>query len=569
MHGTRLSLAAKLALAQFEDFLSANELAVCGPNAPTFFSNNGSNATLDYIVCKKRYASSVFSARVVRHSPIKSDHRVVVAELFIHFAKVEMTEMPPKQDFGILADKEVNEQFATHFSQVSTYEQFVHAFKSASLQLPHVNPKQARRTFDTDLAKRCAEIDRQLGTHNLPVQLLQQDNAHVTELVRQYAHLLRDSPRLAWRNIRSCSFSSQSSAFPAHSAEERMDKLTAHFKKLFSGDGGPGPPNWGVNSTVPHFRTGVFSAAELDSALKTIQNNKSPGSDSIPNEVLRIANVRSVLLRILNDAYIHGPPEQWRETILVPLPKKGDLSDVNNWRGIALMQTSAKLFDLLLLLRLRDAVDQSLNSSQNGFRRERSTSMHIIALKMLIDEAKLRKMPLHCTFVDFKKAFDSVSWVSVKCALQFWHVPSEIIEAVFSIYCGHHLRVRCGQELGEDINVSKGVLQGDTLAPYLFVLVVDQLLRRLPNCGIDVSIGQASSGTASRPRCAQARDIVNALAYADDIALVAHSATDLQMLFSSLEAHGAEVGLFMNLGKGKTERFVMNDIPGSLRTVRR
>ena len=90
-----------------------------------------------------------------------------------------------------------------------------------------------------------------------------------------------------------------------------------------------------------------------------------------------------------------------------------------NGRGIALMQTTAKLFDLLLLFRMRDAIDPHLHCAQNGFRPERSTSMHIMGLKLLIDEARLRKMPFHCCFIDFKKAFDSVSWASVRSALHF------------------------------------------------------------------------------------------------------------------------------------------------------
>ena len=192
-------------------------------------------------------------------------------------------------------------------------------------------------------------------------------------------------------------------------------------------------------------------------------------------------------------------------------------------------------------------------------------SMHIMGLKLLIDEARLRKMPFHCCFIDFKKAFDSVSWASVRSALHFWHVPESLESAIFSIIEGHKLCVRCGSDVSEPIHIKKGVLQGDTLAPFLFVLVVDQLLRRLPQVGIDVSLHACRRGTISRPQ-QDNRTILNTFAYADDIAIFAHTSQHLQLLFSSLESLGMQVGLLTNLGKGKTERFVINDTAGQLRT---
>ena len=81
------------------------------------------------------------------------------------------------------------------------------------------------------------------------------------------------------------------------------------------------------------------------------------------------------------------------------------------------MQTSAKLFNLLLLHRIRTAIDKFLMPSQNGFRPQRSTVQHIMAVKLLVGDARLRKMSLHGCFIDFRKAFDSVSWDSVEVVL--------------------------------------------------------------------------------------------------------------------------------------------------------
>ena len=90
LNSKRMSRAALHAKAQFEDFLMASDLCVSGPSQPTFFSNNGTSATLDYVVCRKRFKSSVFSVRVKNNAPLKSDHCPVVAEIYLHFSKPEM-----------------------------------------------------------------------------------------------------------------------------------------------------------------------------------------------------------------------------------------------------------------------------------------------------------------------------------------------------------------------------------------------------------------------------------------------------------------------------------------------
>eukprot|EP00760_Papus_ankaliazontas_P027515 PhM_4_TR3375/c0_g1_i1/m.90649 len=105
--------------------------------------------------------------------------------------------------------------------------------------------------------------------------------------------------------------------------------------------------------------------------------------------------------------------QEQRTSSLVPLPKKGDLGNTGNWRGISLMQHITKLFDAMLLQRARQALDHLLHPAQNGFRPGRSTAHHIAALLMLEDLATTHRFPLHGCFVDFSKAFDSVTWDAI------------------------------------------------------------------------------------------------------------------------------------------------------------
>ena len=118
-------------------------------------------------------------------------------------------------------------------------------------------------------------------------------------------------------------------------------------------------------------------------------------------------------------------PESLRESTLLPFYKKGDKDDPSNYRGIALMQTIAKLYDRLLLQRLRAVINQFLRPNQNGFRPDRSTTQHILALRILLDHAHTYKdFATVLTFVDFSKAFDSVTWKAIRLALEAWQVQS-------------------------------------------------------------------------------------------------------------------------------------------------
>ncbi|CAH1277680.1 Hypp9760 [Branchiostoma lanceolatum] len=110
-------------------------------------------------------------------------------------------------------------------------------------------------------------------------------------------------------------------------------------------------------------------------------------------------------------------PGRWSLLNIVPIPESGNLRLGSNYRGISLSSLVAKTFNRMILNRIRPAVDELLRCNQNGFREERSTVAHILALRRLIEGITSHNLPTSITYIDFRKAFDLDSqrhWQSVR-----------------------------------------------------------------------------------------------------------------------------------------------------------
>jgi hypothetical protein len=321
-----------------------------------------------------------------------------------------------------------------------------------------------------------------------------------------------------------------------------MAKMFSHFSALFLAPTDV-PEGRSEERVRPEVYAGElkwndtdFTENEVLVALDDAAVGKAMGFDGIPNEVLKLPELLPPIRRCLNQMLAGMVPQMLRTSVLVPVPKKGDLSNPNNWRGISLMPHITKLFDRMLLNRLRPVINPHLLPSQNGFRPDRGTAHHIIAFTQLLDLARTRKYPLHGMFVDFSKAFDSVRWSSILQELAYWRVPARLIDAAFSVIRGHALRVRCDGALSDPIAAEVGVLQGDTLAPFLFVVVLDAVLRKLPSDEGVLLSDRACKATKRTAALAERKGVrekrLHILAYADDCTLFSHTSEGLPSIHS-------------------------------------
>lgn len=170
-----------------------------------------------------------------------------------------------------------------------------------------------------------------------------------------------------------------------------------------------------------------------------MKRGKSTGVDQLCSEIfIDGAHVLApILCKLFNYMYDRAfYPDSWTRGIIVPVPKKGNLNDVNNYRGITLTSIFSKKFSLLLDNRLRKWAEENelLNDVQFGFRRGRSTVDCVFILQSLINKVLNDKQKLYCAFVDFRKAFDQVYRDGIWHKLILCCTSSKMINMLRTIY---------------------------------------------------------------------------------------------------------------------------------------
>jgi len=110
-------------------------------------------------------------------------------------------------------------------------------------------------------------------------------------------------------------------------------------------------------------------------------------------------------------------PEQWTFSTFIPLPKKGDLKQGANYRTIALVSHVSKILLRIILKGVRVKTETEIADEQVAFWQGRGTRDQISNLLILMHKERKHQQPLYMCFVDFKKAFDSISrdkvWVTM------------------------------------------------------------------------------------------------------------------------------------------------------------
>jgi hypothetical protein len=122
-------------------------------------------------------------------------------------------------------------------------------------------------------------------------------------------------------------------------------------------------------------------------------------------------------------------PEQWKESIIIPICLKGDKTDCGNYLGISLLSTSYKILSNIRLSRLTSYVDEIIGDHQCGFRRNRSTTDQIFYIRQILEKKWEYNGTVHQLFIDFKKTHDSVRKVLYNILIELG-IPRKLVRPI-------------------------------------------------------------------------------------------------------------------------------------------
>ncbi|XP_043263789.1 uncharacterized protein LOC122404008 [Colletes gigas] len=269
--------------------------------------------------------------------------------------------------------------------------------------------------------------------------------------------------------------------------------------------------------------------------------NSSPGPDGITYADLRGADPGAEVLTAAYNACrrVESIPSLWKESNTILLHKKGERDDLSNWRPIAMGDVIPKLFAAVMADRLtRWAVqNRRLSPAQKGFLPYEGCLEHNFVLQGALADAKRRRREMVVAWLDLSNAFGSVPHATILGALAGAGAPRATVNLVRCLYTDCTTRVRTAEGFTDRIPMRSGVRQGCPLSPILFNLAIEPVVRQATESGA----GYEMAGFR-----------VAALAYADDIALIATSPESMRGLLGAAEATARGLGLAFNPGKCAT-----------------
>lgn len=298
---------------------------------------------------------------------------------------------------------------------------------------------------------------------------------------------------------------------------------------------------------------------EIDEAVESLRDRKAPGSDGLPGELFRYGGceIRSELWNLICRAWRDGViPTEWKDANMISIYKKGDRSECGNYRGISLLSIAGKVLARVILNRLTQHVtDSIIPETQCGFRSGKGTVDMIFSLKQVQEKCQEQNKPLYAVFVDFTKAFDTVSREGLWEVLRRCGCTSHFVTMIKAFHVDMTARVCIEKEFSRPFKVNNGVKQGCVMAPTLFSIylsaVLEDAFRDCPNGVYIRSRPGANLFNVSQFRAKTKTNqvLIRELLFADDTALVAHTLEDIQRITTLFAKSVSDFGLQINLKK--------------------
>lgn len=570
------------------DLASSNAMVVSSTMFPhkdihkmTWHSPDGvTNNQIDHVLIERRGATSILDVRTMRGACCGSDHYLVKVKYRARITtKQRRRQRQPKYDIDKLRLEERRDAYQNVVVQNlrereeelpninDKWERIKNSIKGAAEDTLGWAPSQPRNDwFDQDCR---SAIEERNQSHREYTERPTRARMEVFKIKRRAADKLcrkkkreylnrrilqlqqdfeEGRIRQAYKGIRQVSNKFQPSTDICRDMHGNLladpDRIKERWREYFQNLLNPTPT---VNED-PLMEAFIIpqddiiieppSLDEVHDAVKMQKSNKSPGIDGITAELLKeggqqlLSSLHELICNIWEEETI---PDDWKKAIICPIYKKGDKLTCKNYRGISLLSTSYKTFTTLVKQKLEPIAESLIGEYQAGFRKNRSTSDQLLALKQILEKTWERGVDIYQIFVDFQQAYDSIIRERLYQILSELGVPSKLVRLIKCATNNSLAKVKIQNAVTDEFEVRQGLRQGDGLAPMLFNLALEWVIRK----------------TSVQRSVSIATHSVQLLGYADDVNIVGRSLLAAKEAYVELKEAAKDIGLNINEEKTK------------------
>lgn len=327
--------------------------------------------------------------------------------------------------------------------------------------------------------------------------------------------------------------------------EEIMPRWKEYFQNILEGTEIEDNVMEICNTNINFEENSGIEFEEVENAVRKLKNGKAPGVDNLKSELLKYMGIEGyrLLHKIIDEAWkAKQVPNDWKTSVIIPIYKNGDRKNCSNYRGISLICSACKVYEIVLEAKLRRAVENKLHGAQSGFRPGYSTQDHIFTIKNILEKFLTYNKEIYMCFIDLEKAFDKVKREEIWNALESNGVEVGLIEAIKSLYKNTTNTVKANNHETKKFRTTQGVRQGGVLSPLLFLIFMDQIIKNCSRSSRKMNVGYYKMNSIQISECV----------FADDIVTFASTERNLQYNVDLWSKELEDRGMRINTSKTKT-----------------
>jgi hypothetical protein len=228
------------------------------------------------------------------------------------------------------------------------------------------------------------------------------------------------------------------------------------------------------------FSLTTVSVGEVTKIILGLKNLKATGVDGIPTSILKegVEVLALPITWIINQSIETGTfPKKWKESIVVPILKKGNPRTMKNYRPVSNLCTTSKVLETVVMRHLSNFFEKNklLPENQHGFRRNRSMVTAITSLDSIWAKLRAGGDCIGVTAFDLSAAFDIVPHDLLMRKMEVYGVTEKESSWIWSFLSDRTQRIRWGKSLSSPRAVPFGTPQGSCLSPLLFLIYTADL----------------------------------------------------------------------------------------------